>query len=395
PRSPRSRAPRRARSSSDASGRRTPAVSWTPFRRSRERWSWCRFTRTAALAPPSCGWPPSAGSRGSSKPARRPRASPLPELAPDRTGSPSSREATTSWESSLGSRGTQTSRTSRTQESHLPRPRPLVPLRTGGTPGDARGPRRPVRLGTPPRPAQRPLRDGGLASPVPSGPRRGPVPGADLHDPLPANARREHGRRERAPLRSVPGRALARPSEALRGRVAHPGDRLLSREGAGPREGRERGPRALRRYRAPDLRGAHLPSGRRSQDRELRPGLRVRDPGDPGRHPRASHRQPSRRRAHPNARGDLSEAPRAGGPALLDPRQPAARPARPEPVPAEPPALFGVSDRRPMRDRSRSQRRSQPSTTGGPTGAAGVAGSPTSATKVASITSGRTSHATA
>ena len=200
---------------------------------------------------------------------------------------------------------------------------------------------------------------------------------------------------ERQTVRPLPGRRLPGLGEVVRGRAAHPGHRFLPREDAGGAGVLEGGARSFRRCRTPHVRGAHVPPRGRPEDRQLCARVRLRNSRHPRRHPCSSHREPPRRGAHPHPGRDGGRAAGAGRPALLDPGQSAPGPARPEPVPTEPPALPAVSHRRPVRDRARAQRRAEPSATGGPASAEGVAGKNAIATRVTSTRRARTSQPTA
>ena len=200
-------------------------------------------------------------------------------------------------------------------------------------------------LGDGPRPALGALSDRRLALALPPGPRRGPVPGPRRNDPLPTDAGREHRRRERAALRAVPGRPVARAVGSAVGRAADPRDRLLPRQGADDPGVRPGPPRALRRRGSPVVRRADLAPRGRPEDRELRPRLRLRDTGDPGRYPRPPHRQPLRDPPDADPGGDGGPSPGDRRPPVLDPPQPAPRPARAEPVPADRTEVRGVPSR--------------------------------------------------
>ena len=234
-----------------------------------------------------------------------------------------------------------------------------------------------------------------MADAVPEGARGEPVPGDDRHDPLPANARRGDRRRERALVRAIPGRAepCARPAD--RHRAADPRDRVLSHQGASRPRLRPRRARPFRGDRAADLRGVDEPSRGRTEDRELRPRLRLRHPRDPRRHPRPPDREPPRRRTDPEPGGDRTSSARGSAAGVLDPDQSAPRAARTEPLPTDRSEMPGVPDRRPLRDRPGAQRGARPAAAGGPAeGSAAVAGSSARRATVPSMAAARNSQAT-
>ena len=164
--------------------------------------------------------------------------------------------------------------------------------------------------------------------------------------------------------------------------------------GAGPRKGRAGGPRPGPMHRPPDLRGAHLPPRRRPQDRELRTGSRVRHPG----RSRSTLTFTASRTGSASSGTRTPEETEAGIREKVDPRywipanpllvQHAARTSAARTARAARSAP--IADQ--CADRSRSQGRTEPSATGGPADAAGIAGSSTIATKVESIRSGSTSQ---
>ena len=200
-------------------------------------------------------------------------------------------------------------------------------------------------MGDDPRPLERVLREGGLEGPIPPGPRRGPVPGPHRNDPLPADPGRGHRRGERRAVREVPDPRGAGSRAPPHDRTADPADRVLSHEGTGRPHLRAHDPRPVAGGRAPRFREPRGPPGGRPQDRELRTRLRLRDPGHPGRHARPSDREPARGGADAHPSRDGGRPSRAARCPLLDPAQPAARPARPEPLPAHRAAMRRLSDR--------------------------------------------------
>ena len=220
------------------------------------------------------------------------------------------------------------------------------------------GPRSPrrepvaVRLGTRAGPALGILPDRRLATAVPARPRGEPLSGADRNDPLAKDPRRRHRRRDRPALRPLPGRPEPGGRVPPGPRAVGPTGRFLPGQEPNdpcvrpgdPHPARGGGPAGLRRPRGPPR--------RRPQDRELRPRLRLRGPGDPGRHPRPSDREPPGGRPKPHRRGDGGSPADCGRRAVLDPAQPLARPARTEPVPAPEAPLHRVPDHRRLRDGS-------------------------------------------
>ncbi len=200
-----------------------------------------------------------------------------------------------------------------------------------------------------PRPAQPSLRHRRLAGPLSPGPCREPVPGPDRDDPLPAYPGRGDRRRQRRPLRAVRDPGGARRRVARGDRAVDPGHRILPHEGARGPPLRGGDPRAVRRDGAARPCIAHEPSRGRAEDRELRPRLRLRDPGDPGRHPRPPDREPPRPGPHRASGGDRGGAAADGRAQVLDPAEPAPGAARAEPVPADRPEVRPLPDRRLVR----------------------------------------------
>jgi hypothetical protein len=324
----------------------------------------------------------SGGSPGSSPPGARRRECDSVGSRRDRTGSPSWSGATT-WSASSSDLTEAPNPTSRTRESRFPPDE-----------GAPRHERTRLPLGDAARPTERVLPDGRLESAVPPRPRRRPVPGPDRHDPLPADARRGDRRSQRRAVRALSRPRVAGAGPGARGRAADPRHRVLPHQGAGPGPGGGGDPGPLPRGRPPDLRGADLPTGRGSEDGELRPRVRVRDPGDPGRYPRPPDREPPRGGPDPHAGADGASAQGGGRPPLLDPGQPAPRSARPEPVPTDPPPMPGVPDLGDLRYGPGPAVRAGPPSTGGPPDGSSVAGSATSTTRNATIATARNVQAT-
>ncbi len=212
--------------------------------------------------------------------------------------------------------------------------------------------------------AQRALRHRGLEGSLPTEPCRRPVPGADRHDSLATDTGRGDRCRERAAVRAISDHGAPRSGEAIRHRTADPVGRLLSLEGPSPAPERSRAPRALSGGGAAGVLGADEPARGGAQDGELRPRLWLRNPGDPGRHPRAPHRKPARDRPDPKARGDGGGAPSIGPRAVLDPAQSPPRAAWAEPLPADRAPVRHLPDRVVVRYGSGSDRRTGPAGSG-------------------------------
>ena len=162
-----------------------------------------------------------------------------------------------------------------------------------------------------------------------------PVPGADRHRAVGADAGRDDARGLDTALQAGADAADDGDAVGQRDRDAHLSGELLSPQGA-PRESRvpEAGPR-LRRPGARHDGGAADAAGRRPQDRQ--PGA---DPGvqEPAqhlrRHARAPHLEPARLGADAHARGDRAGAVRGDGRALVALHQPVSRDVGTERVPS-------------------------------------------------------------
>lgn len=234
---------------------------------------------------------------------------------------------------------------------------------------------------------------GRLALAVPSRPCREPVPGPGRYDPVPTDPRRQHGRRERSALRTIPGRAVARPSRFPGGRTPDPRDGLLPRQGADDPGLRPGPPGAVRGRGAAVVRRADVAARGRPEDGQLRPRLRVRDPRDPGGHARAPHREPSRSRPDAHPGGDRGAPTRERRSPVLDPSQPALGAARTEPLSSDRPEVRTMSDPRALCYRPRDPVGESAAAPGGPASRAGVGGSRARAASETRTIPARISHA--